>query len=135
MNSEEQVIEMQKRTIKDIEVKGKRVFVRVDFNVPVKDGVVTDDTRIRAAIPTIRDLACRGARIILASHLGRPQKEKKEAEEAGKPFDPSKFTLAPVFSRFDELVADIDEIKAVTFTSDCVGESVQRAAMVWTEFG
>ncbi|HMM79365.1 MAG TPA: phosphoglycerate kinase [Pyrinomonadaceae bacterium] len=119
---------MQKKTIKDINVEGKRVFVRVDFNVPVKNGVVTDDTRIRAALPTIRDLAGRGAKIILASHLGRPIKEKKKAEEAGKAFDPAKFSLAPVFAAFKALATEISEVGEVSFAGDCIGEEVAKAA-------
>ena len=84
---------MNKRSVRDLDVGRKRVLVRVDFNVPVKDGVVTDDTRIRRALPTIRHLLSEGAHPLLISHLGRPK---------GEP-DP-KYAMDPVASRLGELL-------------------------------
>jgi len=100
---------MNKLSIRDLDMSGKRVFVRVDFNVPLESGRVTDDTRIRATLPTLRLAAERGARLILASHLGRPK---------GKP-DP-KYSLAPVAARLQELLG-----KPVAFASDCVGADAE----------
>ena len=95
----------------DVEVTGRRVLVRVDFNVPLKDGEITDDTRIRAALPTIENLRGRGAKVILASHLGRPK---------GGP-DPA-FSLAPVAKRLSELTG-----ANVEFAHDVVGPSAHAA--------
>jgi phosphoglycerate kinase len=103
---------MNKRTIRDIDPKGKRVFVRVDFNVPLKGGEITDDTRIRAALPTLQDLLSRGAALIVASHLGRPD---------GVP-NP-KYSLAPVAKRLSELLG-----KPVKMLGDCIGPEVEAAA-------
>lgn len=82
-----------KKTVKDIDIKGKKVIVRCDFNVPQKDGIITDDTRIRAALPTIEYLTNEGAGVILMSHLGRPQGEPD-----------AKYTLKPVAERLSELL-------------------------------
>ncbi len=101
---------MSKKTLANLsasDIAGKRVFVRVDFNVPLENGSITDDTRIRAALPTIQDLTGKGAKVILASHLGRP-----------KGVSP-KLTLAPVAERLAELLG-----QEVIMCEDCVGETV-----------
>jgi phosphoglycerate kinase len=100
-----------KKTLRDLEVQGKRVLVRVDFNVPMQDGQITDDRRIRESLPTIQYLLERGARVILMSHLGRPK---------GKP-DPQ-YSLRPVAERLSELLG-----RPVRFLEDCVGEAVEQA--------
>lgn len=101
-----------KKTIRDVDFKGKRVLVRVDFNVPIKDGVVTDDTRIKAALPTLQYLLDHGASLVLCSHLGRP----KEGP------DPQ-FSMKPVA----EHLAKIME-KPVAFAEDCIGPVAEKAA-------
>jgi len=100
-----------KKTVKDVDVKGKRVLVRVDFNVPLKDGKVTDDTRIKAALPTINYLLENGAALVLCSHLGRPKGEPKP-----------EFSLKPVS---DYLNAMVDA--KVSFVDDCIGPQVKAA--------
>lgn len=114
---------MNKKTIKDIEIGGKRIFIRVDFNVPIKNGKITDDTRISGALPTIKYAVEKGAKVILASHLGRPLKDKKKAEEKGMPYDPAKYSLRPVFAH----LAGLDGLK-VEFAEDCVGDTAKEKA-------
>lgn len=110
---------MNKKSIREVDLAGKRVFLRVDFNVPIKDGVITDDTRIKAALPTIRYALEHGARLVIASHLGRPLKDKKKAEERGLPYDPAKYSLRPVF----EYLSKLDDL-TIAFAGDCVGGDV-----------
>jgi phosphoglycerate kinase len=94
---------MVKKSIKDVDIAGKRVFIRVDFNVPIKNGEIADATRIQAALPTIEYAIDKGAKIILASHLGRPIKDKKKAQETGQPYDASKYSLKPVYEYLGKL--------------------------------
>ena len=103
---------MAKLSIRDLDLKGKRVFIRVDFNVPIKDGNVDDDTRIRAAIPTIKYATEYGARVVLASHLGRPKGQRVD-----------KYSLRPVADHLSELLG-----KSVSFAEDCIGEAAETKA-------
>ena len=103
---------MQARSIHDLDIAGKRVFVRVDFNVPIENGTIGDDTRIRSSLATIEAVLSRKpAVLLLASHLGRPKGEAKE-----------EFSLAPVAKRLEELIG-----RKVTFAADCVGDAAKKA--------
>jgi len=102
---------MQKLTIQDLELRGRKVFVRVDFNVPLKDGKVSNDLRISASLPTIRYGLEHGAALVLASHLGRP-----------KGIPRPEYSLAPVAARLSELLD-----RKVTFVPDCIGPEVEKA--------
>ena len=101
---------MTKLSIRDLDLAGKRVFIRVDFNVPIKDGHVDDDTRIRAAVPTINYATEHGARVILASHLGRPKGQRVD-----------KYSLKPVAEHLAQLLG-----KPVAFADDCVGQPAEE---------
>src|SRR3954466_16309161 len=103
---------MAKKTVADVDVKGKRVLMRVDFNVPLDGERITDDRRIAQALPTIKSVIDRGGRLILMSHLGRPK---------GGP-EP-KYPLKPTASRVSELLS-----KEVQFAPDCIGPEVEKMA-------
>src|SRR5215470_15908116 len=102
---------MAKLSIRDLDLHGKRTFIRVDFNVPLKKGVIEDDTRIRASLPTIEYAIDKGATVILASHLGRPK--GKVAPD---------YSLRPVAERLGQLLG-----RPVVFAEDCIGDKVTKA--------
>lgn len=106
------IVIMEKKTIRDVEVKGKKVLVRCDFNVPMKDGQITDDNRIVAALPTIKYLTENGAKVILCSHLGRPKGEINQ-----------KYSLLPVANVLSEKLG-----QEVKLASDITGASAQKIA-------
>src|SRR5262245_17592484 len=103
---------MAKLSIRDLDLAGKKVFIRVDFNVPIEGGKVEDDTRITASIPTIQFATDKGARVILASHLGRPKGKRDQ-----------KYSLKPVANHLGKLLN-----REIAFASDCIGE--EAAAVV-----
>ena len=110
---------MSKLSIRDLDLAHKRVLIRVDFNVPLKDGVITDDTRIRETIPTLEYALRHKAKVILASHLGRPK---------GKPVQ--SMSLRPVVDRLRELLDRVlDSSENVGFSPDCVGEIASEMAL------
>ncbi len=111
---------LNKVTVEDIQVKGKKVLVRCDFNVPLKDGVITNDNRIQAALPTIKKLLANGAKVVLCSHLGKPKNGPEE-----------KFSLAPVAARLAEVLAPAK----VVFANDdtVVGENAKAAVAAMAE--
>ena len=105
---------MNKKTLRDVELQGKRVVMRVDFNVPIKDGVISDDTRVQAALPSIRYILERGASLVLMSHLGRPKGKGYEAE----------FSLKPVAAHLAKVLG-----KPVAFAADCLAADAEVAAL------
>jgi 3-phosphoglycerate kinase len=119
------------KTVKDIDIKGKRILMRVDFNVPMKEGVVQDDTRIKGALPTIDYILKNGAKsLVLMSHLGDPKKDMEKAKEKaakdGKPFDEKKYIegkhkMAPVSAYLAKLIG-----KEVKFAPSCIGTEVEQ---------
>ncbi len=109
---------MSKLTINDLDLRGKRVFIRVDFNVPLKDGVVTDDTRIRETLPTLRLAMEKGGRLVLASHVGRPKGRDRQ------------FSLRPAAKKLEELLG-----KSVEFSEDCVGVAAETMSKTLKDAG
>lgn len=102
---------MTKRTVEDLDVAGRRVFVRVDFNVPQKNGIITDDSKIRATLPTLKYLVEHGAKVVVGTHFGRPKGQVVE-----------ELRTAPVATRLAELLG-----RPVTALRDCIGPEVERA--------
>src|SRR3954464_49498 len=98
------------RTLNDVDVTGRTVFLRVDFNVPLDGTTITDDTRIRAALPTIQNIQERGGRVVLASHLGRPKGKKKP-----------EFSLEPAAARLAEILR-----MEVLLADDCIGDGARK---------
>ncbi len=105
---------MNKKTLRDVQLKGKRVVMRVDFNVPIKGGIISDDTRVQAALPSIRYVLEQGASVVLMSHLGRPKGKGYEAE----------FSLKPVADYLAKIIG-----KPVAFAADCLKADAELAAL------
>jgi len=124
---------LKKKTVKDIDFKGKRVLMRVDFNVPMDKGVIQDDTRIQAALPTIKYVLENGAKsLVLMSHLGDPKKDmakaKEKAEKAGKPFDEAQYLaykhkMTPLAAHLSKLLG-----KDVALAPDCISDETKAMA-------